>query len=107
MDQTSSTHKRSQGTTPRSQSSASGSATASDLDEHNLEYTNFVVPGLHVVTPETLLTETFGKTACDSLPATFDPKALDLDIKRTKGKRFKKDMYPALVSLSSFLRLLG
>jgi hypothetical protein len=99
MDQTSSTpHKRSRGTSPLSQSSEPG--TTSDLSKHSLEDATFFVPNLHVVTPETLLTEIFGKSACDSLPANFDARALKLNIKRTNGKRSEKDMYPALVSIS-------
>jgi hypothetical protein len=98
MDQTSSTpHKRSRGTTPLSQSSEPG--TTSDLSKHSLEDATFLVPSLHVVTPETLLIESFGQSACDSLPANFDAKVLTLDIKRTKEKSSEKDMYPALVSI--------
>jgi hypothetical protein len=98
MDQTGSTpHKRSQGTGPLGQSIIPG--TTSDLNKHSVEDATFFVPNLHVVTPETLLIENFGKSACDSLPANFDAKALKLNIKRTKGKRSEKDMYPALVSI--------
>jgi hypothetical protein len=88
---------KSTGTLSLSQSTTPG--TTEDLNKYSFKDVKCVLPKLKVVTPEVLLTESFGEVACDPIPHGFDKEAKVPPMPLINDKRSESAMYPELVSI--------